>query len=699
MHGCAKNNVFEEPPDRPVIDSINPAHGKAGTQIRLYGTGFSTDAGSNTVTINGVQLRVESATSKVVLATITSITGTGHVNISVNGNETQGPVFTYDQNAISINSISPGSGWIDTLVTIRGVGFGTKQDSATVNFNGHPAAIKKFSDTLIIVQAPSATNGAPGTVTVSVTVNGRTSNSLPFIYADQAGPVITVITPTSGWDYTTTAIIIKGSRFGTDQNSIVVKFDNVVASVQSAKDTQLVVAPPLHTAGYAIVTVTVNGKISNGVQYLYINPAVPVITSISPNSGWDYTTTSTIIRGSHFGVDQNAVVVKFDNLAASVQSVKDTQLIVAPPTHAAGIVTVTVTVNGNISNGVQYTYVQPTAPGTIEYSGTAQLSEARTQLAAAGTGNRIVFAGGNTNSGNNSTVADIYDVSTNTWTTAQLSQARAGLAAAATGNKIVFAGGDQGAGGFGAVYYKAVDIYDVSGNTWTTAQLSEARTHLAATAAGNKILFAGGDLTGVLTTFSKTVDIYDVSTNTWTTAQLSEARTNLVAAAAGNKIVFAGGANSSFSYSKTVDIYDVSTNQWTTAQLSEAKGYLAAAAAGDKIVFAGGSNGSGYSNTADIYDVSTNTWTKAQLSEGRSILAAAATGNKILFAGGYTGASSGNLSKTVDVYDVSTNTWTTMQLSEGRYFLAGAGAGNKIVFAGGNASFGNSKTVDIFTVH
>ena len=39
----------------------------------------------------------------------------------------------------------------------------------------------------------------------------------------------------------------------------------------------------------------------------------------------------------------------------------------------------------------------------------------------------------------------------------------------------------------------AVDIYNYSSNTWTTASLSQARQYLAATFVGNLSLFAGGD--------------------------------------------------------------------------------------------------------------------------------------------------------------------------------------------------------------
>jgi len=94
--GCAKINVFNEPPDNPVVDSITPASGRMGTQIRIWGSGFSTFSSHDSVHINGFALRVDSpSTSTVLLATLIDSTGTGKVGVSVDGRSVEGPVFTY----------------------------------------------------------------------------------------------------------------------------------------------------------------------------------------------------------------------------------------------------------------------------------------------------------------------------------------------------------------------------------------------------------------------------------------------------------------------------------------------------------------------------------------------------------------------------------------------------------------------------
>ncbi|MDP4149631.1 MAG: IPT/TIG domain-containing protein [Bacteroidota bacterium] len=222
---CAKQNVFQEPPDAPAIDSVAPARGKVGTQIRLFGSGFAYSPSRNIVKVNGTMVRVDSpSSSTVVLATITSVTGTGHVQITVDSRNGEGPIFTYDENAVSLNSLTPSVGWVDTLVTLRGAGFGTNPDSVTVDFGGHPASIQKLSDTLILAVAPDALNQNTGTVAVTVTVNGRGSNGLNYTYA--AKPQITSVTVPNRPAYHIAAgdtATITGLHFGVLQQGAVVE--------------------------------------------------------------------------------------------------------------------------------------------------------------------------------------------------------------------------------------------------------------------------------------------------------------------------------------------------------------------------------------------------------------------------------------------------------------------------------------------
>jgi type I site-specific restriction endonuclease len=99
-------------------------------------------------------------------------------------------------------------------------------------------------------------------------------------------------------------------------------------------------------------------------------------------------------------------------------------------------------------------------------------------------GNLAFFAGGALENWKPSDRVDIFDASTQTWSTATLSEARYELAAAAAGDFVVFGGGTVDE-------YKSssavVDLYFVSNKTWYTARLSAPRYGLAATSVGNKV--------------------------------------------------------------------------------------------------------------------------------------------------------------------------------------------------------------------
>lgn len=251
---------------------------------------------------------------------------------------------------------------------------------------------------------------------------------------------------------------------------------------------------------------------------------------------------------------------------------------------------------------------------------------------------KIFLAGGydsNSRSYSVTAAVDIYDVSTGQWTTAQLSNARAFLAAAAAENTVMFAGG--AASSPGDIYNmpsSAIDIYDMSTNQWSTGNLSVPRIFVAGAAAGTKIVFAGGTTNAGT---SNVVDIYDVTTKLWITANLSVSRSQLDAAAAGNKILFVGGRTDD-QLSTAVDIYDVSTGGWTAStQNGLPHLYSSVVSSGNMILFAGGqiANEMGSTITVpylniDVYNVTTGDWGYTALHSQNSDVLGAAIGNQVL---------------------------------------------------------------------
>ena len=240
--------------------------------------------------------------------------------------------------------------------------------------------------------------------------------------------------------------------------------------------------------------------------------------------------------------------------------------------------------------------------------------------------------------------------------------------------------------------------------------LSMPRDHLAAAAAGTKVLFAGGWSFANQDVTSR-VDIYDTVSQTWSTAELTKARYDISVIAVGNKIFFAGGTDDWF-FTSRIDIYDVSSNTWSTAELSKARGRMAVAAIGNKVFFAGGdcfdevaggTNINSVSDVVDIYDISTNNWTVSHLSERRGNLefAGASLNNKFCVAGGFfhQWGASPYISNKVDVYDNASGSWSTTTLANARADIGTAVADNKIFWAGGHDFSGSSDEVEILDIN
>lgn len=319
-----------------------------------------------------------------------------------------------------------------------------------------------------------------------------------------------------------------------------------------------------------------------------------------------------------------------------------------------------------------------------------RLSQKRWNITVQTVGSKILFAGGSRayypDPNRDSNVVDIYDASTNKLTHATLSEARSDIVSTSVGSKAIFAGGTiPGYGSDISRYTTAVDIYDATSDTWSTASLSKARGRISVTSVGTKAIFAGGDnYTEVGADddeITATVDIYDSLTNTWSTANLARARHSISAISVGSKALFAGGTAKNKNgeidkeVSRTVDIFDASTNTWSQAMLSNGNiSRLRSVIAGDKAIFA--------DSTLDIYDSGTNNWSSVPLPPNeayiaynpetntwtkkkshlrfRSYLTATNIGTTALFAGAY--EERRNPRYDIDVYDYSSNVWSKLTL-------------------------------------
>lgn len=280
-----------------------------------------------------------------------------------------------------------------------------------------------------------------------------------------------------------------------------------------------------------------------------------------------------------------------------------------------------------------------------------------------------------------------------------LSQGRFGIGAGAGAGKIVFAGGYT----VGYTPSSRVDFFDISTQSWSTAELSVPRSAVCVAAVGNKIFFAGGsyydpsDYENPLSVY--VMDIYDVNTNAWSVVALPHDATYYQSAVVNNKIFF------SISNSNAIDIYNLNTQSWSTTILSDGRFDFSMVAANNKVYFAGGSDFIGGNviplNRIDIYDNATNTWSVSSLAEAKFGTAGIAAAGKIFFAGGYNSNTNDppfTTSCSVDIIDANTGAQSVQYLSRqwpdpGRM----ATMNNKIAFTPFHINY-NGNEFDIYNI-
>ena len=272
--------------------------------------------------------------------------------------------------APTVVSVSPNNGSTagGTLVTITGTNFAS---GATVTFGGLAATnVSVVNNNTMTATTPA---GSTGAVTVTVTFNGQ-SGSLANGFTYVAVPTVSSISPNGGPTAGGTGVTITGTNFAAGAT---VKFGSAGATnVNVANSTTITATTPAGSAGGVTVTVTVNGQSGNLVNGFTYTTA-PIVSGVSPNNGSTAGGTGVTITGTNFAA--GATVMFGGTAATNVVVVSTTSITATTPAHAAGAVTVTVTVNsqsGSLTNGFTYN-----APVTIGFGQVAAATpQAPTQV-------------------------------------------------------------------------------------------------------------------------------------------------------------------------------------------------------------------------------------------------------------------------------------------------------------------------------
>ncbi|WP_460112409.1 IPT/TIG domain-containing protein [Streptomyces platensis] len=314
----------------------------------MTGTGFS---GATAVRFGAVPAASFTVTSDTRL-TATSPPGSGVVQVTVttpSGTSNEYVTFGYGLTpAPTLNSLTPNSGPTagGTAVTLTGSGLAS---ASSVRFGAVPAAsFTVVSDTHITAVAPP---GA-GTVQVTVTTQGGSSNGLSYTYV--AAATLTGVGPNRGPTRGGNTVTLTGTNF---TSATTVTFGSTPAtSFTVVSPTNITaVVPPGAAGAVAVAVTTPGGTATLQTAYFYVN--APVLAGLAPAAGPLAGGNTVTLTGTHL---VEATAVRFANTAAgSFTVISDTQITAVAPAGTAGPADVTVTTAGGTSNALTYTYLAP----------------------------------------------------------------------------------------------------------------------------------------------------------------------------------------------------------------------------------------------------------------------------------------------------------------------------------------------------
>lgn len=81
-------------PSGVAIYELSPSAGSVGTSVTIYGIGFSSTAGSNSVSFNGTVATVASSTTTTIITTVPTNATTGTVSVTSPSGSANGPTYT-----------------------------------------------------------------------------------------------------------------------------------------------------------------------------------------------------------------------------------------------------------------------------------------------------------------------------------------------------------------------------------------------------------------------------------------------------------------------------------------------------------------------------------------------------------------------------------------------------------------------------
>ncbi len=263
--------------------------------------------------------------------------------------------------------------------------------------------------------------------------------------------------------------------------------------------------------------------------------------------------------------------------------------------------------------------------------------------------------------------------------------------AAASSQHFAYVGGNR----FGAPL-DTVLLLDWNTQLWSELTLSEPKNHTASVIADDRLIVAGGLLSGSGSPLSDVVELIDLTTGVREIEHLPIRVRNAHIACFDDQVFVAGGASTS-SVISGVQVLNLTTRTWSFQSLPAFAGIFADSAATDRwLALAGGGGGPLLPDgpwTLHLYDHQIGSWSELRMPHHHRGASAAIVDDRLYVAGGCPSFTDPRL---IDVYDLVDKEWSTILAPTPGNNFHSFGLGPYMVLAAGSLSSTVLGTVDVY---
>ncbi|MFO0602428.1 MAG: IPT/TIG domain-containing protein [Polyangiales bacterium] len=298
-----------------TVARFEPRSGDVGDEVTLTGTGFSTTANENAVSLGAQVAPVMSATPTTLVVQVPPGARSGQWNVNVTGN---GQARARDPFMITlrprITSVEPASGVPGARVTLRGQNFPTDRALVSVRLNGQEVQAERYDRDAIELVVPRGAQTGRFEVIARLQGTGRA----PADFVVLQPVTLREVSPPAGPLGST--VTLRGEGFEPDPARLHVRLGTTVLRPTRTSTTEIVFTVPRPSRG-GVITIEAEGR-QTVTSAPFAITVPPVLTAVAPAQGAPGTRLT--LRGRNFGSAVADVGVTINGVACPVATVTPT---------------------------------------------------------------------------------------------------------------------------------------------------------------------------------------------------------------------------------------------------------------------------------------------------------------------------------------------------------------------------------------